>query len=89
MPRGGGRRSSSRSSGYRSSFYGGSRVPPRQSPPRQFYSSNHRQAAPKTPIPASLQTMPTRPIVGGGIGSTIFTGMALGAGSEVGHQAVR
>ena len=24
-----------------------------------------------------------------GIGSTIMTGMALGAGSEVGHQAVR
>ena len=24
-----------------------------------------------------------------GIGSTIVTGMALGAGSEVGHQAVR
>jgi hypothetical protein len=25
----------------------------------------------------------------GGIGSTIVTGMALGAGSELGHQAVR
>ncbi len=26
---------------------------------------------------------------GGGIMSTVVTGMALGAGSEVGHQAVR
>jgi hypothetical protein len=25
----------------------------------------------------------------GGIGKTIVTGMALGAGSEIGHQAVR
>ncbi len=33
-----------------------------------------------------------QPAAGGmmsGIGSTIVTGMALGAGSEVGHQAVR
>lgn len=37
------------------------------------------------------QTVPMRPQGGmmGGIGSTIATGMALGAGSEVGHQAVR
>jgi hypothetical protein len=32
---------------------------------------------------------PQKPSMLGGIGSTIVTGMALGAGSEVGHQVVR
>ncbi len=45
--------------------------------------------------PRPVQQPPTQfaqPASGGmmsGIGSTIVTGMALGAGSEVGHQAVR
>ena len=28
-------------------------------------------------------------MMGGGLGSTLMTGMAFGAGSEVAHQAVR
>ena len=41
----------------------------------------------------TTQSMPMRPQQGGGmmsgIGSTIVTGMAFGAGSEIAHQAVR
>ena len=88
MARGG--RSSSRSNSSRSSgrSFFGSRSPPNRAPPRQSY----QQARPQTPVMAPHhQTMPMQPQGGmmGGIGSTIVTGMALGAGSEVGHQAVR
>ena len=87
MPRGG--RSSSRSSGRSTgrSFFG-SRSPPNRAPPRQNYQQTAR---PQQPVMAPQQTMPMQPQGGmmGGIGSTIVTGMALGAGSEIGHQAVR
>ena len=56
---------------------------PRSPPPRQTQ-------APTRPMPA--QTQPQTQQGGGflsGIGSTIMTGMAFGAGSEVAHQAVR
>lgn len=88
MARGG--RSSSRSSGRSSgrSFFG-SRSPPNRAPPRQNYQQS--TARPQQPVMAPQQTMPMQPQGGmmGGIGSTIVTGMALGAGSEIGHQAVR
>ena len=87
MPRGG--RSSSRSSGrsYGRS-YSGSRSPPRAAPRQNYNASPPR---PTQPVMGPQQTVPMRPQGGmmGGIGSTIVTGMALGAGSEVGHQAVR
>lgn len=76
MPRG---RSSS-SSRSRSSSYGGrssfSRSPqPQRSVPQRSYQ----------------QSMPVqqRPGMMGGLGSTLMTGMAFGAGSEIAHQAVR
>ena len=56
---------------------------PRAPPPRQTQ-------APSRPMPA--QTQPQTQSGGGflsGIGSTIMTGMAFGAGSQVAHQAVR
>lgn len=87
MPRGGS--SSSRSSGrsYGRS-YSSSRSPPRAPPRKSYQTSPPRQTQPAM---GPQQTVPMRPQGGmmGGIGSTIVTGMALGAGSEVGHQAVR
>jgi len=96
----GGRSSSRNSSSGRSSgrsFFGGSsgrsifgtRSPPNRTPPRQNYHQNN--AKPQQNVMAPQQTMPMQPqgSMMGGIGSTIVTGMALGAGSEVGHQAVR
>lgn len=63
---------------------GGSRGRSSSPPPRQTQ-------APTRPMPA--QNAPqTQQKSGGllsGIGSTIMTGMAFGAGSEVAHQAVR
>jgi hypothetical protein len=74
MPRGG--RSRSGSGGFRS----------RSPPPR---SSNTASRPMPTQQP---RTPPTHQATGGmmgGIGSTIMTGMAFGAGSEIAHQAVR
>lgn len=61
---------------------GGSRSPP----PRSSYTASRPMPPPQQP-----KTMPTHQSGGmlGGIGSTIMTGMAFGAGSEVAHQAVR
>jgi len=76
MPRG---RSSS-SSRSRSSSYGS----------RNSYS---RSPQPQRSVPqrSYQQTMPVqqKPGMMGGLGSTIMTGMAFGAGSEIAHQAVR
>jgi len=88
MPRGG--RSSSRSSGrsYGRS-YSTSRSPPKAAPRQNYYNTPPRQTQ---NVMGPQNTVPMRPqggMMGGGIGSTIVTGMALGAGSEVGHQAVR
>lgn len=74
MPRGG--RSSSRSSyGSRS----GRSASFSRSPPRQQTTPQPQQSS----VP--MQTG----IGGGGLGQTLMTGMAFGAGSEVAHQAVR
>ncbi|CDW79040.1 cox19-like chch family protein [Stylonychia lemnae] len=59
---------------------------------RSSSSPSRRATTAPTPI-IYPQAMMQSPSTGGGmmsgIGSTIVTGMALGAGSEVGHQAVR
>merc|ERR1719266_483335 len=81
MPRrGGGRRSGG--------FGGGSRrrAPPRRSPPR-------RQASSRAPPPAKTQAPPAQQSapgggMGSGLGGMVATGMALGAGSAIGHAAV-
>lgn len=79
MPRG--RSSSSRSSSY------GSRGSSSQR------SSPAPQQQQRTPMPTqTAQNMPMQPQQGGmmsGLGSTLMTGMAFGAGSEIAHQAVR
>lgn len=67
---------------------GGSRGPSRSPPPRSSTTASR-------PQPTQTQTqVPPQPATqsGGllsGIGSTIMTGMAFGAGSEIAHQAVR
>lgn len=78
MPRGGGSRS--RSSG---GFGGRSRSP--APPPRQAPTASRPMQA---PMQQQQQTQ-SRGGMFSGIGSTIMTGMAFGAGSEVAHQAVR
>lgn len=75
MPRGGGSR-------------GGSRGTSRSPPPRSSTTTT------RPPPPQHNTTVPPQQTQrsGGllsGIGSTIMTGMAFGAGSEVAHQAVR
>jgi hypothetical protein len=61
-----------------SSNYGSRSASPSYSQPRT-QQPNHQQA---TPVQRGGGMM-------GGIGSTIMTGMAFGAGSEIAHQAVR
>ena len=61
---------------------GGSRSPP---PRSSFTSSRPMPTQPSRTMPMPTQTGGMM----GGIGSTIMTGMAFGAGSEVAHQAVR
>ena len=62
---------------------GGSRSPP---PRSSFTSSRPMPTQQPRPMPATHQGSTG---MMGGIGSTIMTGMAFGAGSEVAHQAVR
>ena len=57
-------------------------------------SSSPQRSAPVAPRPPVQHAPPMQaPAQGGGmmsgIGSTIMTGMAFGAGSEIAHQAVR
>ena len=78
MPRRGGR-----SGGF--GGFGRSRSSSRsRTPPPRYTNTASR------PMPSQSTSQPTR---GGGllsgIGSTILGGMAFGAGSEVGHQAIR
>lgn len=68
--------------GSRGARSGGSRSPP---PRSSFTSSRPMPTQPPRPMPTYQST----PGMMGGIGSTIMTGMAFGAGSEVAHQAVR
>ena len=76
FPLGGG---SSSSSG-RSSSFGRSSSPQRSAP-----------VAPRPPVQHAppMQAPPQGGGMMSGIGSTIMTGMAFGAGSEIAHQAVR
>lgn len=61
-----------------------------RSPPSRSSFASSKPATQAPPRPA--QTQPTQASSGGmfsGLGSTLMTGMAFGAGSEVAHQAVR
>ena len=73
MPRGRSSSSSSRGSSSRSSSRS-------QSPPRQQQPMQQQTQQPMQQSGGGMMS---------GIGSTIMTGMAFGAGSEVAHQAVR
>ena len=75
MARGGGRSSSRSSTPTRSAPSFNSQVPARPAP----------TMAPTKPV----QSMPAQTSSGGGFMSSIAQGMAFGAGSEVGHQAIR
>jgi hypothetical protein len=64
---------------------GGSRGSSRSPPPRSSATTTRPQPTQQAPQQTTQQS-------GGmlsGIGSTIMTGMAFGAGSEIAHQAVR
>lgn len=41
------------------------------------------------PMPATMQPISRSPGIMSGLGSTLATGMAFGAGSAVAHQAIR
>ncbi len=61
---------------------------------RSSYGSRSSSPTPQKSVPqqSHQQTMPVQPQSGGmmsGLGSTLMTGMAFGAGSEIAHQAVR
>ena len=67
---------------------GGGRSSSRSPGRSSFTASRPTTQAPPRPT----QTQPTQSsggMFGGGLGSTLMTGMAFGAGSEVAHQAVR
>ncbi len=69
---------------------GGSRGSSRSPPPRSTSTASRPQQ--QAPKPAQQQAPQQTQSSGGfmsGIGSTIMTGMAFGAGSEIAHQAVR
>lgn len=56
---------------------------------RGFGSSSRSSFAASRPMPAPIQAPTRSPGMMSGIGSTIATGMAFGAGSEIAHQAIR
>ena len=66
---------------------GGSRRGSRSPPPRSSTTASKPQPTQSKPVQQTQQKS------GGGmlsgIGSTIMTGMAFGAGSEIAHQAVK
>ena len=73
------------SSGSSSGF--GARAPasparPTQAPPQQVHHHYHGP-------PAAAAPQVGGGIGGGGLGSALATGMAMGAGSEIAHQAIR
>ena len=51
--------------------------------------SSRSSFAASRPMPAPTQTYTRAPGMMSGLGSTLATGMAFGAGSEIAHQAVR
>lgn len=66
---------------------GGSRGSSRSPPPRSSTTATRPQPT-QTQVPPQQATQQSGGLLSG-IGSTIMTGMAFGAGSEVAHQAVR
>ena len=84
-----------RNSGRSSSGFGSrsSSSSSRSASPRPSFSSNQTRSAPQQPASTAQSRTPIpQPSSGGmmsGIGSTIVSGMAFGAGSEIAHQAVR
>ena len=52
-----------------------------QPPPQQIHHHHH--------APATAAPQVGGGIGGGGLGSALATGMAMGAGSEIAHQAIR
>ena len=69
---------------------GGSRGGSRSPPPRSSSTTSRptQPPPPRTQVPPQQAPQQSTGMFGG-IGSTIMTGMAFGAGSEVAHQAVR
>lgn len=71
---------------------GGSRGGSRSPPPRSSATSSRPMQPPPQQQQRPQMPAQTQSSSGGllsGIGSTIMTGMAFGAGSEIAHQAVR
>ena len=68
---------------------GGSRGSSRSPPPRSSTTTTRPQPQQQTQIPPQKTQTSSGGGLLGGIGSTIISGMAFGAGSEVAHQAVR
>lgn len=68
---------------------GGSRGGSRSPPPRSSSSSSRPMQPPPQRPPMQQTQTPSSGGMLSGIGSTIMTGMAFGAGSEIAHQAVR
>ena len=68
---------------------GGSRGGSRSPPPRSSSSSSRPMQPPPQRPPMQQTQAPSSGGMLSGIGSTIMTGMAFGAGSEIAHQAVR
>lgn len=66
---------------------GGSRGSSRSPPPRSSTTATRPQPT-QTQVPPQPATQQSGGLLSG-IGSTIMTGMAFGAGSEIAHQAVR
>lgn len=54
-----------------------------QAPPQQVHHHYHG------PTPTAAPQGGLGGIGGGGLGSALATGMAMGAGSEIAHQAIR
>lgn len=67
---------------------GGSRGRSSSPPPRSSFASSKPAPQQARQQPPMQQTQQSGGLLSG-IGSTIMTGMAFGAGSEVAHQAVR
>lgn len=68
---------------------GGSRGRSSSPPPRSSFAASKPAPQPQSrPTQPMQQTQQSGGMLSG-IGSTIMTGMAFGAGSEVAHQAVR
>ncbi len=68
---------------------GGSRGSSRSPPPRSSATTSRPMQQQQTKVPPQQTQTSSGGGLLSGIGSTIISGMAFGAGSEVAHQAVR